>query len=170
MAIQFHLFITKEDMQSWGSEVSDNLDQKMWNGIARNIQLQEIEMRLGEPLYNQLYANAVNNTLTPADLALLDKIKPAQVYYVLARLLYANQYRIEGQGVLTNEVDYTIATDKAILDRQANKYKEDAVFYAEALTKFLNDNHLDYPLYPYKNCKQVNNELNSDLDFGFGAC
>jgi hypothetical protein len=165
----YYLFITKEDMQDWAAEVSDNLDEKYWQPAAKSVQESKIRMRLGSPLYDQLYEQVKNNTVTPDNQKLLEKIKQPEIYYTLSLAVYNVQYRIEGSAILTNTPEGTEVTDKEIIDARSQSYNQQGIDAAEVLTQFLNDNHELYPLYPFQDCRQKAKESVGDLDFGFGA-
>jgi hypothetical protein len=108
-------------------------------------------------LYEEIIDQITNNTLTPANEALLAKVKPYVVFKSYERYLaHANVYSTPS-GIRTyNEEDSSSATQEQIsaLISLAN---EDAMVYESELKNFLDANKADYPLYEGCGCKSEYN-------------
>jgi len=125
-----------------------------------NVQNNRIVELLGADFYNQLVAQFITNTLTPANQALLDKLKYVVGYRAAEKAVLLNTVRIANIGNVqnsgANETPYTVVINNLI-----NYYASEATQYTAALICFLKENKADYPLWVDSSIENANNVANN---------
>ncbi len=129
--------------------ISKNLDAQWLNGLWDYCH-NEIIQCLGLSLVTELLDQINANTLTPANIELLTKIKPTYCWMMYSQAVPYVAYRMENSGMTSNlDASNTPISASAISKLQLDA-KQKSDYYYNILIPFLNTNHLAYPLYPYK--------------------
>jgi len=129
--------------------VSFNLDEQWVNGLFDYCQ-SEIGECVGDSLVLEILDQINLNTLTPENIALLALIKPVYAWLLYSESVRFTSYRMENKGMA-----YNLDSSNAIIPNSAiSQIKLDAKaksdYYKIKMVTYLNENHLLYPLYPYK--------------------
>jgi hypothetical protein len=108
---------------------------------------------LCDALFNEVLDQVVNDTLTTANAALMEYIRPALAWWAYATYLPFALVRARESGP-SFQLGQTIqpATNPD-LQNTRNAALSTAGSFANALQKFLHDNRADYPLYECSCCK-----------------
>lgn len=139
--------------------VSFNLDEQWLNGIWDYCQ-NEIIQCLGASLVTEILDQINANTLTPANVELLNLIKPVFCWSMYSNSVMYVSYRMENKGMTHNLDNSAVQISSSSISKMQLDAKQKSDYYFKILIKFLNTNHLAYPLYPYqsdcddKNCKR----------------
>lgn len=136
--------------------VSFNLDEQWLNGLFDYCQFEMGEC-IGGLLVLEILDQINTNTLTVLNEALLVLIKPVYAWLLYSESVRFASFRMENKGMA-----YNLDTSNAIIPNGTiSQIKLDAKaksdYYKINLVKYLNENHLLYPLYPYKVDCRLNN-------------
>lgn len=107
---------------------------------------------IGAELLSALRSQMKDNNLTPKNLDLINKIRPVVAYYALADALPRLSITVSSSGVrVLNDNDgqksLNIA-DADMISTRVQEYRNLGMRYEGALRNFLNDNYVEYPLWP----------------------
>lgn len=83
--------------------------------------------------------------LSTPDQLILDEIQPAVAFFTIAEAIANNTVKVIEEGITTNSGSAQISTE--VLSKKISQAKTMANRYISSLTKQLNDNLDDYPLY-----------------------
>lgn len=124
--------------ESW---VQDNVDSDFIEPIIQDVELMKVEPIIGATLYTEILDQIDNNTVTVANAALLEYIKPMEVKYVLEKLVFALNNQITNTGVISKDNQNGASLPVNSMYRTTHEFKSDAEFYKARLVKYMCDNN-----------------------------
>lgn len=130
------------------SPIGTNVDSKFLNSRIWNCQQKYIKTLLGQDLYNDVLMNFTAGTLSTAySTLLLDYITPVLVNYCVYDVLPVIHFKINNAGVNYRQDNNIIPATLSEINSLADKFKNEAEYYAEQTTKHLFFHPELYPLY-----------------------
>jgi hypothetical protein len=141
------LFISEETLKQ-ETIISENVDPKLLVPTikeAQNIYLLPI---LGTSLYNQLVTQVSSNTVSAANITLLDTyITPTLVKYCIYESILPLSFKFQNKNIATKNSEFSNQASMEDLRYLLDYTKNRAEWYAERLSNFLLANTSTYPLY-----------------------
>ena len=149
---QNKILLMTADYYKRNSVVNLNVDDELIHPQIIKAQNLNIERILGTNLFNTLLSEVEVGTVTPRMVNLLeDYIQPALVEWVTyASLLYYN-YKITNKAVVKKSSDNSESSDLQEINYLRQDIRNDAEYYSERTTKFLESNKDIYPEYSTNN-------------------
>jgi len=126
---------------------SEHIEEMYLNPHIRNQQYLEIRPLIGVPLFDYLVGCIETDTLSGTTETLLEHIRPALSYYVLAAAYYDLSYKITRKGIMRQVDDAAEAPSDAMISMKAQQARDLATSFANDLIAWLEDNAASYPLY-----------------------
>lgn len=142
-----NLIISENYLKEY-TTINNNVDIKIVTPVIQEAQTFYILPILGTQLYNQIISQVGSNTVSAANVTLLDNyVVPCLMYYVKCELIPEMKYRMMNKGVMIKNSENSQPADlteiQFLMDRAKNKAEE----LAERTTRFLRHNSATYPLY-----------------------
>jgi len=162
--------ITIADLRLY-APVGYNLDGHWINGFIDRVQLQYIIPCIGRPLFDELLLQTNTNTLTALNVNLLDNyLKRVIAWFTYFEGYNSMAIRAENKGVVMNTDDKSTPVTANLLAYLKSDFKNTAETFLSELIYFLNENNVDYPLYPYLNSNCDSNQCNTgSRSWGIGG-
>jgi hypothetical protein len=127
--------------------ISDNVDEKLLQQAILTCQDMQVLPIVGTALMNELYTQVSANSLTAANITLLEYIQKGMRPWIQGELVRPLARRFENAGMMENFTDHSRgASERSIIADEAH-YRERAEFYANKTVLFLQQNKDTYPLY-----------------------
>lgn len=134
-------------------------DLVSWDELKPTVELTQdsfMQDILGTNFYNHLQTAYANQTLNTNEIALMNRIKPAQAYRVAEQALPFINYQIKNKGVMTQSGDYADSTDLTGIKYLRNELANRAEFYTKRLSVYLCENSSLFPEYTNDNSDDMN--------------
>jgi hypothetical protein len=129
--------------------VSFNLDEQWVNGIFEYVQ-SLLETCIGVGLVAELLLQITNNTLTPANIALMQYVEKVFSWSLYSESCVYVANRMENKGMVNNlDSSSSQMSSNAVNMMRLDSLKKHE-HWKEKMINFLNQNYLQYPLYPYQ--------------------
>lgn len=145
------IYLISTDVLKSNSIINSNVDDSLLlNAIfeAQQIELQQI---LGSALYNRILDDIDNSTLSGDYKTLVDDYcQNVVTYYATARAIPYVHYKIVNKGVNNQSSDNSQPTAFNEMNFLLKKVQDDAEFFAQRLTSYLEANKDSFP--DYKAC------------------
>jgi len=116
--------------------------------LAQDSFIQDI---LGTNFYNYIQAQFQAQALTPDEITLVSRIKPALAYRVVSEMLPFLHAQLKNKGAMTQRGDYSDPIDMDMLKYLRTELDNKAEFYSVRLSTFLHDNRGLFPQYTQNN-------------------
>lgn len=130
------------------SIINDNVDAKTLTPIIILVQDKYLHPILGSDLFDDIKAEIIAGSVGADNVTLLDNyIMPVMHWYVLKESTPAFKYKYMNKGVMSKNSDNSSAADLSEIKFLMDQWDNNAKWYAERLTKFLDANVDTYPLY-----------------------
>lgn len=130
------------------SVINDNVDAKTITPIIILVQDKYLHPILGSDLFDEIKEQIQTSTESADNVALLDNyIMPVIHWYVLKESTPAFKYKYMNKGIMVKNSDNSSAADLSEIKFLMDQWDNNAKWYAERLTKFLDNNTDIYPLY-----------------------
>lgn len=128
--------------------INENADIKVLTPVIIACQDLYIHPLLGTDLYNEIQSQIAADTVSAANIALLDGyVLPCLLWYVHCEVSPALQYRYMNKGVMSKNSDNSQPIDLGVLKYNMDKWKNLAEMYAQKVTRFLAARTTTYPKY-----------------------
>jgi hypothetical protein len=113
---------------------------------------------LGADLYDEIMTEKAGNTLTAANLALInDYLKTPLCFYAYARMIEAQPVNVTRFGVVRKETEFSENLSVGDLQKLADMARKAGAAYLDKARVFLNDNAADYPLWETDGTQKTGN-------------
>ena len=113
---------------------------------------------LGNDLTDELENQTQTNTLTPANVALLDNyLKQALAWYIYGYATNSESLRSEAKGLRINKDDTSDSVSAGLVEKIRMERFDIANMWLNETGEFLNQNKDDYPLWKAKLCENTGN-------------
>lgn len=145
------LLVDQNDFKTYTNH-SQNIDVQQYRSSILVAQSVQIEPCLGTALYEELMTQKDTNTLTPANVILMEYVSPAIVHYATYDIIPLFYARFENKGITTNNETTQTSVDMSYLKWLRGEEQVKADWYKTRLINYLNDNASLYPLYVPTNC------------------
>ena len=158
------------------------IDNNLYGGLLKPaIQLAQdkgLQTLIGAALYETICDMVADDTIkNPANdkyKYLLDEyIIPYLMFQTLAECAIPISWKFKNQGLIEANTEWTSRPYMKDFQYVVQKYENDAVFYGNRLTDFLNANSSDYPEYHRHICGKLpanNRQYKTGLYLGWGGC
>jgi hypothetical protein len=141
------IFISEETLKQ-ESIISENVDPKLLVPTIKEAQNVYLLPILGTSLYNQLVTQVSSNTVSAANVTLLDTyITPTLVKYCVYESILPLSFKFQNKNIATKNSEFSNQASLDDLRYLLDYTKNRAEWYAERLTNFLLANNTTYPLY-----------------------
>ena len=141
------LFISEPYLKD-NSVINTNIEFKQLRPTIMAVQDMQIQQAIGSPMFDELKAQVIGNTLTAANQTLIeDYLQPAIMYWVLADSPLLLSYKFTNKGIISHNSDNAVNASQNEINFLAQNYKKKAEWYTERVTDYLCANHLLYPTY-----------------------
>lgn len=139
------------------SIINGNADMSIITPTIILVQDKYLHPILGTPLFDEIKAQIIAGTVTTLNQTLLDDyILKAMIWFTLHESTPAFKYRYMNKGVMVKSSDNSAAADLSEIQFLMDKWKNNAEFYAERVTKYLRANIASYPLFlSYTNMNDI---------------
>ena len=148
-----NLIITENYLKE-GSVINGNADMKIITPTILLCQDKYIKTMLGTDLFNQILSQidsstpGTNDQVSALNVTLLDSyILPALMWYTLCECTPVFKYRYANKGVMVKNSENSQPADLNEIQWLMDKWRNNAEWYAEQGTKYLNYKAASYPLY-----------------------
>jgi hypothetical protein len=142
------LFISEQDLKD-ASIIHENVDMSVLMPVIVKCQDIQIQTALGSELYKDIIAQITGGIFTNANYPdlLNNYIRPALKAWITAELPIHLSYQYTNKGIMQKGSDNSIAPDIYAILKICDRWKNDAQFYTERLTRHLLANVNLFPLY-----------------------
>lgn len=141
------IFIT-EDYLKENSIINGNVDFKYMLANLKMVEDMYIHPLLGTLLYRELNEQIIANSVTSANVVLIEEyIQPCMIYYLLSQLPYDMVYKWENKAIVKKSSDNSTPIELNEIKELVSQKLKTAMFYAQRLSDFLCANKQTYPLY-----------------------
>lgn len=140
------IFVTEEYLKQY-SIVNDNVDMGVVTPTLIKIQDMYIHPILGTALFEELKTQVGAETVTALNATLLDMVRKCMLRYFESEAAIIFSYRYMNKGVMKKSSDNSQPADLSEVNMLMDKFKNEAEWYAERITKYLMENSNDYPLF-----------------------
>ena len=135
--------IKQEDIIKY-TPINGNVDRSNYTHIIREVQMFNLEGRLGTKLYNKIEQDFANKTLTGNYKVLYeDFIVPFLCYELTSEFVLIHSFSIGQGGIFKHNPENGTAVDKNEVDFLANKFKMKAENVLNRMLDFLCKAHLE---------------------------
>jgi hypothetical protein len=164
--------------------IDGNVDEKYIKILAYDCQLKYVLPILGTALFDEISDQITAGSLTPSTTSnnstlLKNYIQPALKHWILYEGMDVFNYKVTNKAVVTKNSDNSQAVEQVDIIRLMDKARENAEFFSQRLTNYLEANTSTFPLYlnPGTSCDTVvpkrNNyttgwNLDDDNNNGYG--
>lgn len=141
------LFVSEEYLLE-NSVINENVAYTQIRPTLVKVQDMHIQPALGSALYAQLQGQVVSGTVTNLNQTLLETyIQPAIVQWMYFELpmVLSFKYMNKGMERRSSTESQPMSVDEAF--KLMDKVKNDAEWYTERITRYLQENHASYPLF-----------------------
>ena len=160
------LLITAQEVLDFVG-VSENIQEDYLTPHIRNQQQIEIRQLLGTPLFNAVISDVENDTLSGHNETLVEHLKPALSYYVMATAFYDLTYKVTRKGIIKLLDDGAESPSDAMIAMKAKQYRDTATSFANDLIEWLEDNQVNYPLYRSDDTTSTSKRTGSSIFTGY---
>lgn len=140
------LFLTEEYLKQY-SIVNDNVDMGVVTPTLIKIQDMYIHPIIGTALFEELKTQIQAETVTGLNETLLDMIRKCMLRYFESEAAIIFTYRYMNKGIQKKNSENSQPADLSEINMLMEKFKNEAEWYAERITKYLIENETSYPLY-----------------------
>jgi len=141
------LFLNKDDFIYW-VDLSKNIKEEQLNPHILDAQMRVLKGTMCGTLYNEVYTQFLDDTLTPENKILLDDyMTPLLVFASYVNYLTTAGKRSTVTGMVKIVGDNTEQITREELKDIIAENKEKRAYYQNALSDFLSNNTDDYPLF-----------------------
>jgi len=137
-------FITETYLQSQ-TGISQNVDAKNLMPYAQPAAELHMSLILGREYFDALVVKYNAQTLTAAEILLVEHIAPAMAWRTAVIAMPFNWVQWKNKGPQLQNGEYSREIDEKTLAFQIGKYSDMAEYYENRVTKFLKLNEDDYP-------------------------
>ena len=141
------LFISEAQLIA-NSVLNENVSYTQIRPTLLKTQEMKIQPILGSPLYNEIATQVASGTLTTLNTTLLeDYVQPCLIQWVMHEIpmVLAFKYMNKNMTRRTAEDSSIMSLDE--IQRLMDKVKNDAEWYSERITMYLEENRTQYPLF-----------------------
>ena len=157
------LFVSPQEIQQRGI-LGGNVDVDKFNFIIEYVQVSVIEPMLGTELYDKIYDDYDNGTLTGDYLTLFeDYVKPILRHEATGQYLILAQYTVSNAGVFKHAPNNAEVVDPNEVKTVTEYYHEQAQTYIKRFDKWICKNMLP----EYKTCQDEVNAQNINVQSGW---
>lgn len=158
------------------------IDDNLFGGYLKpSIQLAQdkgLQTLIGGPLYETICDmvgnDSIKDQVNQKYKFLLDEyIIPYLMFQTLAECAIPISWKFKNQGLIEANTEWTSRPYMKDFQYVVQKYENDAVFYGNRLTDYLNANSNEYPEYRRHICgkmKANSNQYKTGLYLGWGGC
>lgn len=140
------IFVTEDYLKKY-SIVNDNVDMGVVTPTLLKIQDMYIHPILGTALYEELKTQVDADTVTALNATLLDMVRKCVLRYLESEAAIIFSYRFMNKGIMKKNSENSQPAELNEINMLMDKFKNEAEWYAERITKYLIENSADYPLY-----------------------
>lgn len=142
------LFISEQTLKNECSYINENIDNKLLTDSIKDATIHELMPLIGSDLTKQLQQEISGNTLTAANISLLDfYIIPYLIKAATVRALPKIHYQPRNGGISKLVGDTFQPVELNELEYIVNSIRNDAQDKAKLLIDYLKANEVSYPLY-----------------------
>lgn len=141
------LFVSEEYLLE-NSVINENVAYTQIRPTLVKVQDMHIQPALGSALYKAVQTQVVSGSVTALNTTLLeDYIQPAIVQWMYFELpmVLSFKYMNKGMDRRTSTESNPMSVDEVF--KLMDKVKNDAEWYTERITRYLQENHASYPLF-----------------------
>ena len=141
------LFVSEEYLLE-NSVINENVAYTQIRPTLVKVQDMHIQPALGSALYKEVQAQVVSGSVTALNTTLLeDYVQPAIVQWMYFELpmVLSFKYMNKGMDRRSSTESNPMSVDEVF--KLMDKVKNDAEWYTERITRYLQENHASYPLF-----------------------
>lgn len=137
--------------------INENTEAKVITPIIKLVQKMYLHPILGTALFTEIKDQIIAENVSTANQTLLDDyILDVMLWYCHHEAPAALKYRLMNKGVMVKNSENSAAADLAEIKFIMDRWKNNAEYIAERLTKFLQAHTDDYPKYlENTDCDQI---------------
>jgi hypothetical protein len=139
-------FITESYIKSQ-TLITKNVDAQMVMPCVQAAADLHISLLLGQEYYQYLLDKYNQQTLTAAEIVLVEHLQPATAWTAAEIAVGMNAAAFTNKGMQTQSGEYSASADLNTLSYVRNEYKNMAEYYRNRVVRFLKLNEADYPGY-----------------------
>jgi hypothetical protein len=141
------LFISEQTLIA-NSVINENVSYTQIRPTLVKVQEMRIQPIVGSDLYNQISAQVIAGTLSPLNVTLLeDYLQPAMIQWVQFELPMVLAFKYMNKNMARRTSEESSAMSMTEIQRLMDKARNDAEWYSERITKYLDENRASYPLF-----------------------
>ena len=130
------------------SVLNENISYTQIRPTLVKVQEMRIQPIIGSDLYKEIAAQVVAGSLSQANTTLLeDYLQPAIIQWMYFELPMVLAFKYMNKNMVRRTAEESSAMSMTEIQRVMDKVRNDAEWYSERITKFLDENRADYPLF-----------------------
>ena len=147
MATNKVLFLSVDYLRD-NTVINGNVDSERLEPFIQLAQNVHIEGVLGTLIYNEIIGQIQTDSLTALNKTLIDDfVQPALVQWSLYEALPFINYKLTNKSISTKNSDNSDPVDLDALHYLRTNVRNSAEYLSERITKYLDKNEVEYPLY-----------------------
>jgi len=159
------LFISEQYIKD-NTQMNNLVQWELVKAKANTVQDAYIQDILGSNFYEHIQDKVIAGTTNADENRLLNLIRPALAYRVLAQSLPFIHYQIKNKGVMTQRGDYSDPAGLEEIRYLKTDLEKEADFYSQRITNFLCENASLFPEYRTNNSTDIHPNRSSNDDIG----
>ena len=141
------LFVSEEYLLE-NSVINENVAYTQIRPTLVKVQDMHIQPALGSALYKEVQAQVVSGSVTALNTTLLeDYIQPAIVQWMYFELPMVLAFKFMNKGMDRRSSTESSPMSEREMTRLMDKSRDDAEWYTERITRYLQENHTLFPLF-----------------------
>lgn len=141
------LFISEKELVA-NSILNENVSYALVRPTLLKTQELKIQPILGSPLYKEMAGQIASGTLTALNATLLqDYIQPALIQWVMHEMPMVLAFKYMNKNMVRRESQESSNMSMDEIQRLMDAVKNDAEWYSERITRYLEENRTKYPLF-----------------------
>jgi len=141
------LFISENTLIE-NSVIAENVSYTQIRPTLVKVQEMHIQPAVGSALYDELVAQVIAGTLSANNTTLMQTyIQPAIIQWMYFELPTVLAFKYMNKGMDRRSSTESQAMSESEITRLINKSRDDAEWYTERITRYLQENHTLFPLF-----------------------
>jgi len=139
-------FVTERYLKLYGM-ITSNVDASDFTPLIQFAAKAFVKKQIGSYFFDDLLAKYNAQTLSPAEIELVDIMKFAIAWRATAEAVLSLSYQLKNKGIQRQRDDQSDAAEMNEITFMYDNYIQKALYFELELKQFLLDNKNDYPVY-----------------------
>ena len=139
-------FVTERYLKLYGM-ITSNVDASDFTPLIQFASKAFVKKQIGSYFFDDLLAKYNAQTLSPAEIEVVDIMKFAIAWRATAEAVLSLSYQLKNKGIQRQRDDQSDAAEMNEITFMYDNYIQKALYFELELKQFLLDNKNDYPVY-----------------------